>query len=93
VFTNQAPGCLLLQPNAQTLLIHSTQECKEENFEFISRIFERSGISPTNTYLPAAIHPVHNKDRPHYDMDAAKVEAEMVMCGAVSDLLEKTGAQ
>lgn len=28
---------------------------------------------------------------PKYDMDTAKKEAEMVMCGAVTDLLEKTG--
>jgi hypothetical protein len=67
------------------------KECKEENFEFISRIFARSGISPTNTYLPPWINPVHSK-QPRYDIDAAKEEAEMVMIGAVTELLEKTGA-
>jgi hypothetical protein len=50
----------------------------------------RSGISAENTYLPAWINPVHSKE-PKYDMDTAKKEAEMVMCGAVADLLEKTG--
>ena len=69
----------------------SSQECKDENFEFISRIFARSGINPEGTYLPPWINPVHSKE-PKYDMDTAKKEAEMVMCGAVADLLEKTGA-
>jgi hypothetical protein len=50
-------------------------------------------MSPTNTYLPAAINPEVNREGPKYDMDTAKKEAEMVMCGAVSDLLEKTGEQ
>lgn len=68
------------------------KECKEENFEFISRIFARSGISAQSTYLPSWINPVHSAE-PRYDMEAAKKEAEMVMCGAVADLLEKTGTR
>lgn len=28
---------------------------------------------------------------PKYDMATAKLEAEMTMCGALSDLLDKTG--
>lgn len=67
------------------------QACQNENHEFTTRIFERSGISPTGTYLPPWINPVHVKE-PRYDMDAAKREAEMVMGGAVADLLQKTGA-
>ncbi|WIA34976.1 hypothetical protein OEZ86_013257 [Tetradesmus obliquus] len=66
------------------------QECKEENYEFISKVFTRSGISPCGTYLPAWINPIHTKE-PKYDMDTAKKEAEMTMCGALSELLEKTG--
>jgi hypothetical protein len=66
------------------------QECKEENYEFIKKVFDRSGISPTASYLPAWINPAHTKE-PKYDMDSAKKEAEMTMCGAVADLLEKTG--
>jgi hypothetical protein len=54
-------------------------------------VFTRSGISPCGTYLPAWINPVHTKE-PKYDMDTAKKEAEMTMCGALSELLEKTGA-
>jgi hypothetical protein len=68
------------------------QECKEENYEFISRVFTRSGISPCGTYLPAWINPVHTKE-PKYDMDTAKKEAEMTMGGALSELLEKTGGR
>lgn len=63
----------------------------DENHGFTDRIFRRSGISPTATYLPPWINPVHTKE-PKTDMDHAKKEAEMVMIGAVSDLLEKTGA-
>jgi hypothetical protein len=54
-------------------------------------VFTRSGISPHGTYLPAWINPVHTKE-PKYDMDTAKKEAEMTMCGALLELLEKTGA-
>lgn len=68
------------------------QEVKDENYDFIKKVFERSGISPNGTYLPAWINPVHTKE-PKYDMDTAKKEAEMTMCGAVADLLEKTGAR
>jgi hypothetical protein len=53
-------------------------------------VFTRSGISPCGTYLPAWINPVHTKE-PKYDMDTAKKEAEMTMCGALLELLEKTG--
>ena len=66
------------------------QDCKDENYDFITKVFERSGISPTASFLPAWIHPANTKD-PKHDMDSAKKEAEMTMCGAVADLLEKTG--
>eukprot|EP00879_Flechtneria_rotunda_P029131 GHRR01031400.1.p1 GENE.GHRR01031400.1~~GHRR01031400.1.p1 ORF type:complete len:111 (+),score=21.22 GHRR01031400.1:98-430(+) len=68
------------------------QECKEENYEFINKVFLRSGISPCGTYLPAWINPVHTKE-PKWDIETAKQEAEMTMCGALADLLEKTGVQ
>jgi FAE1/Type III polyketide synthase-like protein len=70
--------------------MHYLQEVKDENFDFICKVFERSGLSPEGTYLPAWINPTHTKE-PKYDMDYAKKEAEMTMCGAMSELLEKTG--
>jgi len=78
--------------NAYGQSVFVLQECKDENYEFISKVFLRSGISPCGTYLPAWINPVHTS-KPKYDMDIAKKEAEMTMCGAVAELLERTGAE
>lgn len=57
---------------------------------FFSKVFLKSGISHSGSYLPASINPTLTNE-PKYDMATAKLEAEMVMCGALSDLLEKTG--
>jgi hypothetical protein len=54
------------------------------------KVVEKSGLNRDGTYLPPAIHPTFAKE-PKYDMKTAMVEAEMVMGGVVSDLLEKTG--
>jgi hypothetical protein len=66
------------------------QECKDENYEFIRKVFLKSGISQNGSYLPAWINPTLTKE-PRYDMATAKLEAEMTMCGALADLLDKTG--
>jgi len=66
------------------------KDCTEDIHAFINKVFLKSGISHNGSYLPAWINPVHVKE-PKFDMDTARKEAEMVMCGAVSDLLEKTG--
>lgn len=70
--------------------MHTPQECKDENYEFIRKVFLKSGISQHGSYLPAWINPTLTKE-PKYDMATAKLEAEMTMCGALADLLEKTG--
>lgn len=67
-----------------------SQECKDENYDFIRKVFLKSGISHNGSYLPAWINPTLTKE-PKYDMATAKLEAEMTMCGALADLLEKTG--
>lgn len=54
------------------------------------KIFDRSGINPHGTYLPWNINPLCTTT-PKNGMDVAMEEARMVMCGAVSDLLAKTG--
>lgn len=53
-------------------------------------MFAKSGISHHGSYLPAWINPTLTTE-PKYDMATAKLEAEMTMCGAMADLLEKTG--
>jgi hypothetical protein len=63
----------------------------EENTQFQLKVVKKSGLDVDGTYLPPAIHP-SIADEPKTDMKTAMLEAEMVMGGAVSDLLEKTGA-
>lgn len=64
----------------------------ESSKDFMVKVFAKSGISPTGTYLPAAINPLIAKE-PCNSIPAALEEARMVMTGAVSDLLEKTGTR
>lgn len=67
------------------------QEHKDDNMQFMCRVFERSGIGANASYLPPWISPMHVRQSRN-DMDSAMREAQMVMVGAVTDLLEKTGA-
>lgn len=77
-------------PALNTFSTPVLQECKDENYDFIRKVFLKSGISQNGAYLPAWVNPVMTKE-PKYDMATAKLEAEMTMCGAMADLLEKTG--
>lgn len=54
--------------------------------QFQQRIAERAGLGD-ETYLP----PVHHQTPFNITMDAARDEAEMVMFGAVQQLLDQTG--
>ncbi|GBF96863.1 hypothetical protein Rsub_09719, partial [Raphidocelis subcapitata] len=60
--------------------------------DFVGKVFDRSGISPTATFLPAAIHP-SIAEEPRYGVPEAMEEARAVMGGAVADLLQKTGTR
>jgi len=62
----------------------------EDNARFQLKVCEKSGLNRDGTFLPPAIHPSWAKE-PKYDMKTAMLEAEMVMGGAVADVLEKTG--
>jgi hypothetical protein len=62
----------------------------EENTQFQIKVLSKSGLDQHNTFLPPAIHP-SIADEPKTDMKTAMLEAEMVMGGAVADVLEKTG--
>ncbi|KAK4405793.1 3-ketoacyl-CoA synthase 20 [Sesamum angolense] len=59
-----------------------------ENLEFQKRIVERSGLGQ-KTYFPEALMRVPANPC----MAEARKEAEMVMFGAIDDLLEKTGVK
>ncbi|XP_042468574.1 3-ketoacyl-CoA synthase 20-like [Zingiber officinale] len=59
-----------------------------DNLAFQKRILERSGLGQS-TYFPEALH----KTPPDLCMAEARKEAEMVMFGAVDELLEKTGVE
>ncbi|XP_074575218.1 3-ketoacyl-CoA synthase 20-like isoform X1 [Curcuma longa] len=60
----------------------------EENLAFQKKILERSGLGQT-TYFPEAL--LTTPPRPC--VAEARKEAEMVMFGAIDDLLEKTGVK
>ncbi|KAM7462890.1 hypothetical protein LguiA_031011 [Lonicera macranthoides] len=60
----------------------------EENLEFQKKILERSGLGD-KTYFPEAVRRVP----PDYSFGEATKEAELVMFGAVDDLLAKTSVK
>ncbi|KAG6430799.1 hypothetical protein SASPL_108872 [Salvia splendens] len=60
----------------------------EENLEFQRKILERSGLGK-KTYFPEALLRVPAKPC----MAEARKEAEMVMFGAIDELLEKSGVK
>lgn len=60
----------------------------EESLEFQKKILERSGLGD-KTYFPEAVKRVP----PDYSFGEATKEAELVMFGAVDDLLAKTSVK
>ncbi|XP_074582520.1 3-ketoacyl-CoA synthase 20-like [Curcuma longa] len=66
----------------------STGIFTDDNLAFQKRILERSGLGQS-TYFPEAMY----KRPPKLCMAEAREEAEMVMFGAVDELLEKTGVK
>ncbi|KAL6763254.1 FAE1/Type III polyketide synthase-like protein-domain-containing protein [Haematococcus lacustris] len=62
----------------------------EDVRDFMLKVFVKSGVGMANTFLPKAIHPKHTT-QPINDMASAMVEAEMVMGGCLSELLQQTG--
>ncbi|XP_050372085.1 3-ketoacyl-CoA synthase 11-like [Argentina anserina] len=65
-----------------------TGSFSDENLAFQQKILERSGLGQ-NTYMPEAVLRVP----PNPCMEEARKEAEMVMFGAIDELLEKTGVK
>ncbi|XP_011026331.1 PREDICTED: 3-ketoacyl-CoA synthase 11-like [Populus euphratica] len=60
----------------------------EETMVFMEKLSEKSGLGPS-TYLPEAFR----RDPPHDCLEEARKESEMVIFGAVEDLLAKTGVK
>ncbi|KAK9930957.1 hypothetical protein M0R45_018258 [Rubus argutus] len=73
---------------SRTLLVQLTGSFSDENLAFQQKILERSGLGQ-NTYMPEAVLRVP----PNPCMEEARKEAEMVMFGAIDELLEKTGVK
>lgn len=65
-----------------------TGSFSDDNLAFQKKILERSGLGQ-NTYMPEAVLRVP----PNPCMAEARKEAEMVMFGAIDELLEKTGVK
>jgi len=63
------------------------QKFSEEALEFQGRISHRNGLSD-ETYLPPSLH----LEPPEVSMEHAREEARMVLFGAVTEVLERTGA-
>uniref|UniRef100_A0A383WNU5 FAE domain-containing protein n=1 Tax=Tetradesmus obliquus TaxID=3088 RepID=A0A383WNU5_TETOB len=72
------------------------QGCSEEKMaeikRFMFKVVQQSGLSQTGTYLPAGINPMLTT-APKDDINACMEEAEMVMGGAVQELLQRTGVR
>jgi hypothetical protein len=79
---------LLFRPAYRGLPEEKMAEIKR----FMFKVVQQSGLSQTGTYLPAGINPMLTT-APKDDISACMEEAEMVMGGAVQELLERTGGQ
>lgn len=91
-----APGCSPISicpaaPHPQSTLFLVLQMYSESMKDFMVKVIARSGLGQQSTYLPEAINPMFGEE-PKNDMATAMLEAKTVMCGAVEDLLSKTGA-
>ncbi|WIA35445.1 hypothetical protein OEZ86_003885 [Tetradesmus obliquus] len=64
--------------------------CTKAKHDFVSKIFLASGISTTQTAVPACIQPVHC-DEPKMDLHNAQAECKLVYGQVISEVLRKTG--
>ncbi|KAG1670362.1 hypothetical protein FOA52_000122 [Chlamydomonas sp. UWO 241] len=70
------------------------QKYSPDSIEFMRRINARSGLGPTETYLPHGINPAKfGLDTPRTDLTAAEEECRMTTVSAVKELLAKTGLE
>lgn len=77
-------------PAARAPLPARAQLYMPETERLATKVLEKSGLSPNCTYLPPAVHPCHTPE-PDFSHGATHYEAEMVMLGAVQEVLDKTG--
>ncbi len=83
----RAPGLTRAGGGGPTLSLPRAQKFSEEALEFQGRISHRNGLSD-ETYLPPSLH----LEPPEVSMEHAREEARMVLFGAVTEVLERTGA-
>ncbi|GLI65640.1 hypothetical protein VaNZ11_009239, partial [Volvox africanus] len=70
---------------------HDSQFYTPELLDFQTRVFARSGLSPTETHLPPTLNPAYVGSDVRTDLEAAAKECRMAVCGAVEGLFKKTG--
>jgi hypothetical protein len=58
--------------------------------DFVAKIFNKSGIDPNMTAIPACILPVYSAE-PKTDLNSAQAEAKMVYGQVITEVLHKTG--
>ncbi|KAF6264149.1 FAE1/Type III polyketide synthase-like protein-domain-containing protein [Scenedesmus sp. NREL 46B-D3] len=58
--------------------------------DFVAKIFNKSGISPNMTAIPACVQPVYSNE-PKTDLNNAQAEAKLVYGQVISEVLRKTG--
>ena len=81
----------MLPPMLLPLLLPLLQRYDEGDIAFMERVFANSGLSPTETHLPPTLNPRFVGSRARTDLEAAREECSMAVCGAVEGLLNKVG--
>lgn len=56
--------------------------------DFMAKVFVKSGLGLETTYLPPGVNPLVS-EKPQTDVNMSNAEAEMVMQGCVTELLER----
>ncbi|KAG2441030.1 hypothetical protein HXX76_003883 [Chlamydomonas incerta] len=91
LYTYKPPAEFKADQDAIASMWRSTGRYDEDDIRFMERVFANSGLSPTDTHLPPTLNPRFVGGSPRTDMEAAREECGMAVCGAVEGLLRKTG--
>lgn len=74
-------------------LWRETKRYSEEDIDFQERVYAKSGLSSTSTYLPPSLNPAFVGNDVHTDLNSAAEECRMAVCTAIEGLLKKTGVR
>lgn len=81
--------------HAQILEMMKRKGCfSQESLDFMERILNNSGTGPATAWPPGIIRMLEKEGaQADESEEGARAEAEAVICGAVQDLLDKTGVK